>query len=265
MGKVEIMMVLRVDPERGYIDLSKKKVHGEEAEKRTFFYKRSKVVHSIMKQTASLLNVPLLDIYNKWGWAIYDKFEHAYDAFKLSLNDPDNVFKGINIDEEEKKCLSECIGKRMMPSHIKIRTGFELTCFTYEGVDSIKKALLQAEREVNEEKFDIKYKLIAPPLYNAELLTLDKPNSIQKLKDALVIIERVIKECKGSFKLISEPKVIGANDEKEMDDIMGVMQTHDGSSNGSDSEDNEEGMGDIEGIDDEEDSQKKKSAEDDDE
>ena len=138
-----------------------------------------------------------------------------------------------------------------MPTQIKIRTGFELTCFTYEGVDSIKKALLAAQNTVNTEKFDIKYKLIAPPLYNAELMTLDKPGSIAKLKEALVIIEKTIKEAKGSFKLVSEPKVIGANDEKEMDDIIGAMQTGNESGGDSDSEDNEEGMGDIEGIDDE--------------
>lgn len=55
VGKVEIMMVLRVDPVKGYIDLSRKKVHMEEAAARDQHYKKAKVVHSIMKHTASKL------------------------------------------------------------------------------------------------------------------------------------------------------------------------------------------------------------------
>lgn len=134
----------------------------------------------------------------------------------------------------------------MNPTDIKIRTEFELTCFTYQGVDSIKKALLEAKAQVNEEKFDIKYKLIAPPLYNAELLTRDKPKSIQKLEDALKVIEKVIKEEEGTFKLITPPKVIGANEEKDMEDIMGIMKDNKSQSG---PEDNEEGIDvDIEGF-----------------
>lgn len=59
VGKVEIMMVLRVDPVKGYIDLSRKKVHMDEVPDRIKFYKKAKVVHSIMKQAASKLQVTL--------------------------------------------------------------------------------------------------------------------------------------------------------------------------------------------------------------
>jgi|JI9StandDraft_1071089.scaffolds.fasta_scaffold210043_3 translation initiation factor 2 subunit 1 len=55
VGKTEIMMVLRVDPVKGYIDLSRKKVHMEEAQVRDQHYKKAKVVHSILKHTASKL------------------------------------------------------------------------------------------------------------------------------------------------------------------------------------------------------------------
>lgn len=81
--------------------------------------------------------------------------------------------------------MLENIGKRLMPSAIKIRTEFELTCFAYEGIESIRKALLAAKDAVVEENYDIKFKLIAPPIYNAEILTLDKPKSVQKLEKAL--------------------------------------------------------------------------------
>lgn len=53
-------------------------------------------------------------------------------------------------------------------------------------------------------------------------------------------------EADGKFKLVYGPKIIGAGDDKEMDDLIGIMK--DNKEEGSDSgqEDNDEGMGDIE-------------------
>lgn len=115
-------------------------------------------------------------------------YGHAYDGFKLAMNDADAFFKDLSVDEKEREVLLECIGKRLMPSAIKIRTEFELTCFTYEGVESIKAALIAAKNAVWEPNYDIKFKLIAPPIYNVEILTLDKPKSVAKLEKALEII-----------------------------------------------------------------------------
>jgi translation initiation factor 2 alpha subunit (eIF-2alpha) len=43
----------------------------------------------------------------------------------------------------------------MAPSAVKIRTDFELNCFTSEGIDAIKEALIVAKNQVNEEDFKI--------------------------------------------------------------------------------------------------------------
>ena len=62
--------------------------------------------------------------------------------------------------------------------------------------------------------------MIAPPHYKCETLTLEKAKGIAKLEEALRIVERVIKEKKGTFKLVNKPQIIGAKDEKEIEDIM---------------------------------------------
>jgi len=43
----------------------------------------------------------------------------------------------------------------MAPTAVKLRAGFELNCFTYEGIDAIKEALLTAKRAVNDEEFKV--------------------------------------------------------------------------------------------------------------
>jgi translation initiation factor 2 subunit 1 len=156
IGKQETMMVIRVDREKRYIDLSKKKVQpGEalEAEKR---FKKSKMVHIILKQTAAKLNCKLIKLYEKFGWELYKKYNNdAYDAFRMIMNDPESVFSKIDISDLEKKVLYDNISKKMAPTAIKLRAAFELTCFTYEGVDALKEALLTSKKETNDENFQV--------------------------------------------------------------------------------------------------------------
>jgi len=47
--------------------------------------------------------------------------------------------------------------------------------------------------------------MIAPPVYKCECMTLEKVKGIQKLEEALEIIEKTIKERKGTFKVVNKP------------------------------------------------------------
>lgn len=39
-----------------------------------------------MCQTAIKLNIAVEELYQQWGWDLYDcGFEHAYDAFRIAL------------------------------------------------------------------------------------------------------------------------------------------------------------------------------------
>jgi len=57
-------------------------------------------VHLILRLTAHGLRCKLIELYEAFGWDLYDKFGHAYDAFKLSLTDPDLVFSKVTITDE---------------------------------------------------------------------------------------------------------------------------------------------------------------------
>lgn len=68
---------------------------------------------------------------------------------------------------------------------------------------------------------------------------MDKQRGIQKLEEALQIVEKVIKEKQGTFKLVQKPQIIGESDEIGLDEIIGNADNESGDEG---SEDNEEGM-----------------------
>lgn len=158
----------------------------------------------------------------------------------------------------------------MAPSPVKIRADFDLNCFSTEGIDAIKHALLTAKAAVSDEHIQVAFKMIAPPHYKCECVTLDKAGGIEKLEKALEIIEREIKLKSGTFKLVNKPQVIGAKDDKDIIEIMD--RNEEGDEEGEEGEeDNDEGMGDIDidgdGLDDEgaKKSKKKRRADDEEE
>ena len=59
----QVCMVLRVDKEKGYIDLSKRRVSAEDVLKCDERYQRSKAVHSIIRHISELRHVEMEDLY----------------------------------------------------------------------------------------------------------------------------------------------------------------------------------------------------------
>lgn len=59
VGRIEPVMVLSVDKEKGYIDLSKRRVSEEDIQACEERYNKSKLVHSIMRHVAETLYIDL--------------------------------------------------------------------------------------------------------------------------------------------------------------------------------------------------------------
>ena len=66
------------------------------------------------------------------------------------------------------------INKKMAAAPIKLRSRFNLQCYTYEGIEAIRESLLEAKKQTESDQFKLIFQLIAPPQYKCEVVTLDK-------------------------------------------------------------------------------------------
>lgn len=227
VGKNEVVMVLRVDKEKGYIDLSKRRVSPEDIAKCEERYNKAKTVHGVLRQVAQENHLEIEDLYSKVAWPLYKKFKietvnddekkidyvHCYDVFKMGITD-DSVFEELDTTPEILAALKAQIRRRLTPQPIKIRADIEVTCFTYEGIEAIRSAL-QAAQDIGTEDVPVKVKLIAPPMYVMTTSTLDKQKGIQKLQEAIEAVREHITAKKGTMSVKMEPKVVSVNEEKE--------------------------------------------------
>ncbi|KKZ61168.1 translation initiation factor 2 subunit 1 [[Emmonsia] crescens] len=219
VGRNEVVVVLRVDKEKGYIDLSKRRVSPEDVIKCEERYNKGKLVHSIMRHVAEKTKTPMETLYSQIGWPLNKKFGHSIDAFKLSITNPsvwDDVTFPSQVVKDE---LQNYISKKLTPHPTKVRADVEVTCFGYEGIDAVKDALRTAESN-NTQDAQVKVKLVSPPLYVLTSHCLDKSHGISVLEESIKSIDANIRAAGGSCVVKMAPKAVTEHDDAELQALM---------------------------------------------
>eukprot|EP00271_Cylindrocystis_brebissonii_P010500 TRINITY_DN266_c0_g1_i1.p1 TRINITY_DN266_c0_g1~~TRINITY_DN266_c0_g1_i1.p1 ORF type:complete len:341 (+),score=83.75 TRINITY_DN266_c0_g1_i1:247-1269(+) len=264
VGRQEPVMVVRVDKQKGYIDLSKRRVSEEDVAGCEERYNKSKMVHSIMRHVAGTMEVDLEDLYEHVAWPLYQKYGHAFEAFKLIVTEPDAILDTLTrevkeidpdgkeivkfvpaLSEEVKESLVSNIQRRMTPQPLKIRADIELKCFQYDGVLHIKDAMRKAEQAGTDE-CPVKIKLVAPPLYVLTTQTLNKEPGIRVLQLAIDACKQAVEKHKGKLTVKEAPRAVSESEDRLLSSQMDHLEkgnTEVDGDEGSDEEEEEMGMG----------------------
>lgn len=251
VGRSECVVVIRVDKEKGYIDLSKRRVSPEDIVRCEEKFAKAKAVHSILRHVAEILDyneTQLEELYTKTAWYFDEKMKKqasSYDIFKLAVNNP-SILDECGLDEKVKELLLTHIKRRLMPQAVKVRSDIEVGCYAYEGVDAVKNAL-RAGIACGDEEMPIKINLIAPPRYVVTTTTMDKEKGLAMLTDALAKIEESIKKSSGIFTISMAPKVVSDYDEAQLVRLMEQAENENREVSGD--EEDEDGSGDEENFD----------------
>ncbi|KAL0323455.1 UNVERIFIED_CONTAM: Eukaryotic translation initiation factor 2 subunit alpha [Sesamum angustifolium] len=214
IGRVEPVMVLHVDPDKGFVNLSKRRISQDDATACLERYNKSKHVHSILRHVAETMDVHLEELYVHVGWPLYRKYGHAFEAFKLIVSDPDSVLSSLTLEvikvvpaisDEVKQALVENIQRRVMPQAVKVRAEVEIKCFELDGFFTLS---------------PVKMSLVGPPLYVLNTQTLNKEQGIEVLNKAISACTEEIERHKGKVSVKTAPRAVIERDEKLLADDL---------------------------------------------
>ncbi|PRP76446.1 eukaryotic translation initiation factor 2 subunit alpha [Planoprotostelium fungivorum] len=223
VGRKEAAVVLRVDKEKGYIDLSKRRISEEETARCVRKYNKSVEVQSILRRVAEQLVIDLEELYVKVGWPLNLKFGHAYDAFRLAILDEETVFKETMASSEMREAVMTIVRHRLTPTQTKVRADIEITCFRYEGIDAIKEALREGEK-LSTESINLKIKLVAPPHFVIFCSSLKKEEALKAVGAAVDAIREAITQRRGGFNLKTPPRLVEEREEKEFSRMLNKLK-----------------------------------------
>jgi len=194
-GKTEVVVVVRADSNKGYIDLSKRRI----AEGETFCMEKKwnygRLINSIVNHVSNSTFINNEDSRIRWLWPFYRNFGHAIIAFKKISQNWDDLHRTLNYSSNERLRILN-ISKKKLPIHFKkIASNFEINCFSAGGVTLIKNIIREAI-SVNI-KNHVTVKLVAGPLYSITIVDNNKKNALKTLFEIYSSISAKIVKKKG--------------------------------------------------------------------
>ena len=199
-GEKKVLLVKRVNSERGDIDLSLKQVSTDQKKRKLLEakrYEKGKTLINSVKESAKLSDNDVEKIEE----AIYAKYDSIYDAFLDIARKGESVLNELKISKKIATAIKDVCEKIRLPS-VEIRGILELTNNQPDGVEVIKKILLDVIKKEKESNVQITY--LGAPKYRISVSAQDFKSAERSLKPIIEEIQKSIEKKKGSFKFSRE-------------------------------------------------------------
>ena len=197
-GEKKVLLVKKVNPSRGDIDLSLKQVSNDQKKqklKEVKKFEKGKTLLQNVQEKAKLSDEEI----EKLEDVIYSKYDSVYDAFIEIGRNGIGVVKDLKLAKKTASVIEEICSKIKLPS-VEIRGIMEITNYNSQGVEIIKKILLDVLKK--DSTIDITY--LGAPKYRLSITAEDFKSAEKSLKPIISEIQNNIEKKKGSFKFTRE-------------------------------------------------------------
>jgi len=182
-GQKVVLKVLRVDAEKGHVDLSLRRVTKREKIEKVMAWKRERKAETLIRSVAEKTGLSLEEVYEKAG-ALIEKEYGLYEGFEKVVKGGAEVLTKIGVPEEIATVIAEVAKERIHIPFVKVKGIVELRCMKPDGVKVIKEAFLNAKKAEKSRDAKLRFYVVAAPKYCVEVLA-------ENYKRAEAVLERV--------------------------------------------------------------------------
>jgi len=183
-GQKLVLKVLRINPQRGQVDLSLRRVTGREKAEKMLQWKKEKKAESIIKSASEKIRIEPTAI-EMIKQKVSEKYDSLYDAFEDSLEDGEEVFVKLGVPSDLATALSEAAKSKIRLERAKVKAIVELTCVKPSGIEAIRTALLNAKKVRKPRGTDIRIYTVGSPHYRIEVTAKDYSEGERTLNETI--------------------------------------------------------------------------------
>jgi len=166
-GQKVTLKVLRVDFDKGHIDLSLRRVTKRERIEKVMSWKKERKAEALIRGVAEKTGLKSDEIYQQAGLIIEQKYD-LYEAFeKVAIKGPE-VLTSLGVAENISNAFSEVAHERIHVKMVKVYGVLEVRVVKPNGVKVIKDAFHKA-KNVKLKDARVTFNIIAAPKYSIEV------------------------------------------------------------------------------------------------
>jgi translation initiation factor 2 subunit 1 len=197
-GQKVILKVLRVNIEKGQVDLSLRRVSKRERREKALLWKRERKAEGLLRSISEKLNVSNELLYAKIGTLIEEKFGSLYEGLeKIAIEGPDLLIEA-GLSKDMATTIAIISKEKIRVPKVRIKGMIELQCIKPNGVVHIREALINAQKIEKPEGTEVHVYVIATPKYALEVLAKDYKEAetlLQKVSETAI---RTITKAEGT-------------------------------------------------------------------
>ena len=163
-----VLKVIRVDVEKGHINLSLRRVTKRERIEKNKSWKKDRKGEALLNEVAEKVGLPVNEVYQKAG-VILEQEDGLYEGFEKALKEGAESLTKLDIPEDLAKVIAQVAEERIKIKLVKVRGVLEVCCMKPNGVKCIKDAFIGAKKSNKAKDAKIAFYVIATPRYRIEV------------------------------------------------------------------------------------------------
>jgi translation initiation factor 2 subunit 1 len=186
-----VLKVLRVDLDKGHIDLSLRRVTKREKIK---FWKKDRKAEALLRGVAEKAGLSYEEVYGQGGKAMEENYG-LYEGFEKAAVEGFEVLTKVGVPENLAKAFVEVAAERIRVKLVKVKGMIEVRCIKPNGVKVIQEAFLSAAEAEKAKDAEVRFYVVAAPKYSVEVLAENYKRAEELLQK---VSQRVVDNVAGA-------------------------------------------------------------------